>query len=312
MIVSSRITKGHKALPLVEYLSNRFTYLSREQWRDRILSHSVLVNQVPSAAEAVLRPGDIVSYLMPDFPEPDADTRYGIAYEDEWILAVNKPGNLLVHKAGKSITRNLVFLLRHASGNPRWAAVHAVSRLDRETSGLVLFAKDMETLRKLHRDFAARAVAKEYVAIVHHAPDKPLCAVDLPIGRDTASQISYKFCVDPEKGKNACTVIEWVSGNGGYSLVLARPATGRTHQIRIHCAAIGIPVVGDKLYGLSEEAYLVWRNDPQSRELEFPRQALHCLRLTFDHPATKKKISLESPIPPDMAALAEKLGLKFP
>jgi RluA family pseudouridine synthase len=295
----------------VDYLSNRFTYFSRDQWKDRILGHSVLVNQTGATVDVVLRPGDMVSYVVPDFPEPDADTRYNVAYEDEWILGVNKPGNLLVHKAGKSITKNLVFLLRHMSGNPLWATVHAVSRLDRETSGLVLFAKDMECLRKLQRDFAGGAVAKEYLAIVHNAPKEPWCTVNLPIGPSTASAISYKFGINSEKGKSACTHMHLACSKGGYSLVLARPTTGRTHQIRIHCAAIGVPIVGDKLYGMSEAAYLSWRNDPHGMEnmLEFPRQALHCMRLTFDHPATKKKISLESPIPQDMAALMGKLGL---
>ncbi len=311
MNLSSHITKGHKSPSLITYLSNRFTYLSKEQWYERILDGSVLVNDVGAHPELVLHPGDIVSYYIADFPEPDADTNYTIAFEDEWLICVNKPGNLLVHKAGKSITKNLVFLLRHSSGNPLYERVNAVSRLDRETSGAVLFSKDMDCLKELHRDFVSGAVAKEYVAVVHHVPAHPLIVADQPIGQDTESAISYKYRVDKEHGKSAQTEIELISSRGEFSLVRARPRTGRTHQIRIHCAFAGIPVVGDKLYGLPEQSYLLWRKDPrgQSSLVVFARQALHCSRLEFTHPATKLRMSIESPLPADILMLIEKLGL---
>jgi RluA family pseudouridine synthase len=266
---------------------------------------------MPCEPDAVVKTGDLVSYNLPDLAEPEADVNYRIVYEDEWIVAINKPGNLLVHRAGRSITRNLVFLLRHTSGNPSYLSIHAVSRLDRETSGLVLFAKNADCLRGLHRAFAAKAVEKEYVAVVHNALTKQTLTVDLPIGSDSASAVSYKFATDSAHGKAASTVIENVSCAGSFSLVRAKPLTGRTHQIRVHCAAIGNPVVGDKLYGLSESDYLAWRSDPQGHAhlLEFPRQALHCRRLAFAHPATRETLSLEAPLPDDMAGLIKKLGL---
>jgi RluA family pseudouridine synthase len=311
MMLTSRITQGHRKPSLVSYLSNRFTYLSKEEWLKRIQDHSVLVNNAPSLPDTVLNSGDIVSYDLPEFAEPEADTNYSIVYEDEWIMAVDKPGNLLVHKAGRSITKNLVFLLRHCSANPSYASVHAVSRLDRETSGLVLFAKNMDCLRRLHRDFAAGSVAKEYLAVVHNTPGEKSMTVDLPIGQDVASEVSYKFAVDTAHGKSARTVIETVSSAGTYAVIRAKPFTGRTHQIRIHCAAIGTPVVGDKLYGMDEAAYLTWRNDPPGNLhlLEFPRQALHCRTLCFEHPVHRSPLTLNAPIPQDMAALIDKLGL---
>jgi RluA family pseudouridine synthase len=312
MMLTSHITQKYASASLVDYLSKRFTYLSQEEWRERIVEQQVIVNQKPAHPDTGLVIGDIVSYHFPDLKEPDADINYSIVYEDEWLFAVNKPGNLLVHKAGRSITKNLAFLLRHASGNPAYASAHAVSRLDRETSGLVLFSKDMECLKKLHRDFAAKTVTKEYLAVVHNAPKEKKCTVDLAIGQDSASAVTYKFRVDQKNGKEAMTHVETLSVCESHAFVRAMPVTGRTHQVRIHLSAIGCPVVGDKLYGMAESDYLAWRNDPEGHAslLEFPRQALHCRRLGIVHPVTKQEMNLEAPVPEDMKGLIDKLNLK--
>jgi RluA family pseudouridine synthase len=311
MMLSSIIASHAANKQLVAYLANRFTYLAKEEWQDRILQRRVLLNGMPCEPDVVVKTGDRVTYYLPDMGEPEADVNYRTVYEDEWIVAIDKPGNLLVHRAGRSITRNLVFLLRHASGNHSYSSIHAVSRLDRETSGLVLFAKNADCLRVLHRAFAAKTVEKEYVVIVHNALTKQTLTIDMPIGPAPASAVSYKFATDSVHGKAASTVITNVDCAGSFSLVLARPLTGRTHQIRVHCAAIGNPVVGDKLYGLSESDYCAWRSDPQghAQMLEFPRQALHCRRLSFAHPATGEALSIEAPIPEDMSGLIKKLGL---
>ncbi len=311
MMLSSRIGSGVGTLTLASYLSRRFTYLSEEDWREKINAGLVLLNQNPSNPEAFLKPGDVVSYNLPPFEEPCADVHYTIAYEDEWMLAVDKPGNLLVHKAGKFITKNLVFLLRHASGIPSYAFVNAASRLDRETSGLVLFAKTIECLRALHRGFATGAIYKEYLAIVHGVPGDRSFTVDVPIGKDVSSTIEYRFAARGADCKDAVTLFETLAVTGNCSALRAMPRTGRTHQIRVHCAAAGMPIFGDKLYGLREADYLLWRSDPGafSSLLEFPRQALHCRRLRLRHPVTKSEMVLEAPVPADMAGLLNKLGL---
>jgi|WetSurMetagenome_2_1015567.scaffolds.fasta_scaffold00008_65 RluA family pseudouridine synthase len=313
MMFSSSVSRGAPQQPLVAYLAGRFTYLSQDEWRARILERRVLVNRMPSTPDALVKAGDLVSYNLPEFTEPEADTRYRIVYEDGWLVAVDKPGNLLVHKAGISITKNLVFLLRHSSGNPSYAKLDAVSRIDRETSGLVLFAKDRASLTSLHRSFAKKSVEKEYIAVVHNAPETQSMTIEMPIGLDAKSAIHYKFSVDEANGKPATTRIEVISVEGSHSLIRAMPRTGRTHQIRVHCAAMGFPIVGDKLYGMRESDYLEWRNDPASHShmLEFPRQALHCKRLSFTHPATGEPLSIEAPIPDDMLGLitSTRLGL---
>ena len=145
-----------------------------------------------------------------------------------------------------------------------------------------------------------------------NTPKEKKCTIDLAIGQDSASAVTYKFCVDQKNGKEAVTQVETISVFESYSLVRAMPVTGRTHQVRIHLAAIGCPVVGDKLYGMAESDYLAWRNDPEGHAsmLEFPRQALHCRRLGFTHPATKREMSLEAPVPEDIKGLMERQHLK--
>jgi RluA family pseudouridine synthase len=269
------------------------------------------VNNKSAVPDTDLKNGDIVSYEVGDISEPEADLSYNIVYEDDWIVGVNKPGNLLVHKAGASITRNLVFLLRHTSKNPAYAGINSVNRLDRETSGIVLFSKNPDCLRRLHRDFASGNVDKQYVAVVHNAPAEKVMRLELPIGPDVQSSVKYKFCVDRENGKDAVTLVETVAAGSDHALLAVRPLTGRTHQIRVHLAAIGCPVVGDKLYGMSEQKYLTWRNDParSAGSLEFDRQALHCGELSFVHPRTGAATTIRAPLPEDMQRLIETLNL---
>jgi 23S rRNA pseudouridine1911/1915/1917 synthase len=236
---------------------------------------------------------------------------YSIIYEDEWIVGVNKSGNLLVHKSGASITKNLVYLLRHVSNNPAYEGIHSVNRLDRETSGIVLFTKSIDCLRLLHRDFAEGKCKKEYIAIVHGCPKEFETIVDLPIGADKSSAIHYKFRVDVAEGKPSSTHIRVIDTTGTFSLLSVKPITGRTHQIRVHLAAIGCTIIGDKLYGMDEASYLTWRESPKTSKhmLEFPRQALHCNRFTFTHPMTNETVTMTADLPADLQGLLAEKGL---
>jgi RluA family pseudouridine synthase len=309
MKLSSRIYQTSHHTRLVDFLFARFTYLSKEQWSDRIEDNRILVNDRPATPDTDLKNGDVVTYEVGDIPEPEADLSYSIVYEDDWIVGVNKPGNLLVHKAGFSITRNLVFLLRHSSNNPAYAGINSVNRLDRETSGIVLFSKHGDCLRRLHKDFASGKIEKLYFALVHGAPSEKTVQVELPIGPDLESQVKYKFRVDATHGKRAVTRMERISAGPNHSLLVVRPLTGRTHQIRVHLAAIGCAVVGDKLYGMSEEKYLAWRSDPArfAPLCECARQALHCGEISFAHPQTGVRTTIRAPLPEDMRLLMEKL-----
>ncbi len=311
MKLSSRVYQASHHKLLIDFLSDRFTYLTKEQWSERIIERRVLVNDMPAETGRSLKNNDIVSYETPDICEPEADLSYTVVYEDDWIVGVDKPGNLLVHKAGASLTRNLVYLLRHVSKNPAYAEIHSVNRLDRETSGIVLFSKQPDCLRRLHKDFALGKVEKRYTAVVHNVPAEKTMRLEMPIGQDILSDVKYKFRVDAEKGKSAVTLIQTIAATDTHSLLEVSPLNGRTHQIRVHLSAIGCPVVGDKLYGMSEEDYLAWRNDPGGSVamLEFPRQALHCGALTFTHPFTGSVTTIHAPLPDDMQQLLVKLNL---
>ncbi|MBD3393713.1 MAG: RluA family pseudouridine synthase [Chitinivibrionales bacterium] len=301
MIVSSRVPRSTPSTPLLDYLARRFTYLSADTWRERIDEGRILCNGSACTSASTVGGGDILSYDMPEFAEPPADMAYEIVYEDTWLLGINKPGNLLVHRSGRSFTSNLMYDIRHVHRPPHPEA-HAVNRLDRETSGVVLAARDRQTLRRMHGLFSARAVEKEYLAVVHGIPKPPAGTIDLPIGRAAGSRVSYRFSANGESAREACTVYETRERLGGrYAVMVLRPRTGRTHQLRVHMAAIGHPIAGDKLYGMPEQDFLHWRA-AGGLPPGWPcaRQALHCRMISFWHPAKNERVSIEAPVPEAM------------
>lgn len=300
MIFTSEVPTGAaKGLSLAGYLAHRFTYHDRPTWESLILQGKVSLNgAVVSPSDAVV-PGDVIAYDAGDFEEPPADLDYRIVHDDQWLLGIDKPGNLLVHRAGRSFRNNLIYQLRvvHA---PPYPECHSIHRLDRETSGIVLVAKTAASQAAFGRILAAGGIHKEYCAIV--VGNLQPQVIDLPIGILQGSAITYKYAVT-QKGKNAVTRIVAATPLGnGMSIATIEPVTGRTHQIRVHCAAVGCPIVGDKLYGMSEGAYLSWRADAGSgrQTMRLERQALHCAALSFIHPYTQKSCRIEAPLPEDM------------
>jgi RluA family pseudouridine synthase len=191
---------------------------------------------------------------------------------------------------------------------PPYAEAQAVHRLDRDTSGVLLIAKNASICAAIGNDIGTGKVQKIYCAVVTGSPVPQ--EIDKPLGKDIHSAISYKFRVD-QNGKPAVThIIACQTVGEHHALVTLQPVTGRTHQIRLHLAAIGAPIVGDKLYGLTEEEYVQWRNDQSlfSGKLGFHRHALHCESLTFIHPITKKEIFISAEIPADMQGLITRLS----
>ena len=311
MIVSSRVTQQVTDYALIDYLASHFTYLSRLQWLQRLKENRFSVNgKVRCSPDFKLCRGDVIAYDMPDFQEPPADFDFKIIYEDDHIIGVDKPGNLLAHRSGKSFKSNLIYQLRYCRDPVRYCDVDIINRLDRETSGVILLAKDKKSLRMMNDAFALRAMRKEYIAIVKGIPRTAAWTDTSPIGKDAGSLIRYKYRVDTENGKPAETRFELLQKIGErFSVVWAKPITGRTHQIRVHCAFAGLPIVGDKLYGMTDKEFLSWRDDTANfkGDLLFSRQALHCAKLGFVHPVSKKEICIEAPVPPDMKELMEKL-----
>jgi 23S rRNA pseudouridine1911/1915/1917 synthase len=222
-----------------------------------------------------------------------AELGLDVIYEDEHLLVVDKPVGLVTHPATGLRETTLVHgLLSHgiAGGdNPDRPGV--VHRLDRDTTGLLVFAKREDVHAALASSLRAREIEREYATLVHGRPPSRRGTIDAPIGRDPRA--SGRMAIDGRAPRSAVTHFELGEALARTSRLDVRLETGRTHQIRVHLAAIGHPVVGDRQYGRG------------SHELGLSRQFLHAARIGFEHPVTGERISLSSPLPADLeAALA--------
>lgn len=300
-VIRTSVDWSGSGIALDIYLAGRFTYRSLEEWRDRIRGGEILLNGELSAPDRILALHDRIEYFPGDLPEPEADLRYRIAYEDEELLVVDKSGNLCVHPSGPFFRHTLWHLLCSKYGR-----IYLVNRLDRETSGLLIAAKNPRTAAKLGRP--GWLIRKEYLALVFGRFDTPVEARGFLVP-DTGSAVRKKrrfvFGERPPEGavhpESARSLLEPEIPGGRYSLVRAVPETGRLHQIRATLFSLGWPLVGDKLYGPDETIYLKIRSGSISAAdraaLVLPRQALHSARLIFRHPVSGAEIVTDSPLP---------------
>jgi 23S rRNA pseudouridine1911/1915/1917 synthase len=277
----------------------RVPEISRAQVQRLIKTGSVLVNGQPSKASYQTQTGDEVSVFVPDDAEepvlPEA-LPLDIVFEDPHIIVVNKASGMVVHPAlGHSSGTLVNALLAHCpeianvGGLERAGVVH---RLDRDTSGLLVVAKDDEIRQALQRQFKRRQVDKVYTALVEGRLSPREGIVDAPIGRDRAER---KRMAVVRSGREARTHYQVSEYLGEHTLVEVRPRTGRTHQIRVHLAWIGHPLVGDSVYGSRRQRLLA------------DRHFLHATRLGFVHPATSGEVEFEAPLPQQLDRLLAKL-----
>lgn len=297
-------TARENDIRLDRWLSARFTYRSRNAWRGLIEQGKILVNDRPCRPSKVLRAGDVVRFVTDDFPEPAVDRTYRIVWETPFWLAVDKSGDLPCHPAGPYFRETLWSLLREARGEE----VFTVHRLDRETSGLVVFGKSTEAAAKLSSLFAAGTVHKEYRVCVHGDFPEFLEARGRLVDENPGPIRKQRTFIPGEgAGEFAETRFERIAGNGRLSVVRALPATGRLHQIRATALGLGYPVVGDKIYGLDPLFYQRFIDgaltDADREALILPRQALHAERLRFVCPFSGETVVLTAPVPADMASL---------
>lgn len=211
-----------------------------------------------------------------------------VVYEDERLLVVDKPAGLVVHPAAGHRRGTLVHGLLGrgiAGGEPERPGI--VHRLDRDTSGLLVVARDPETHRRLQGLLRRRAITREYLVLVHGRPRSWRGRIEAPIGRDRADPT--RMSIDTERPRQAATEFEAVELLPAHALLRVRLETGRTHQIRVHLAAIELPVSGDPVYG-------------RGGDLGLARQFLHAARLAFPHPWSGAPVELESPLPADLEA----------
>ncbi len=229
-----------------------------------------------------------------------------IVYEDEHLLAIDKPPLVTVHPTARYHRNTVIERLRKARPGEFLALIH---RIDRETSGILMLAKHIESERAFKRLLEDRSlggeesVKKTYVAVTHGVPAVSWC--ELPVELDTDNPLRVKMRIaEPGQGLEARTGIDVFEQRGGYALCRLALHTGRQHQIRLHLAALGCPVVGDKLYG-PDERLLARAADGELTEedlllLEHPRQLLHAERYHFSHPMTGAELSLVAPLPADL------------
>jgi 23S rRNA pseudouridine1911/1915/1917 synthase len=231
-----------------------------------------------------------------------------IVFEDEHLLVVDKPAGLVVHPAAGNLDGTLVNALLHhcggsLSGIGGVARPGIVHRIDKDTSGLLVVAKTDVAHEGLAKQFAAHSIDRRYLAIVSGVPKASGATVDAPLARSSANRKKIAV-VEAGRGKRAVTHWKRLQVLKDAALLECRLETGRTHQVRVHMASIGHPLIGDPVYGRSGKAH---RNLLQ--ELGFQRQALHAAELGFTHPVTRRALSFASPLPPDMQELLSALGV---
>ena len=231
-------------------------------------------------------------------PEP---VPFDIAYEDAHLMVINKAPGLVVHPAPGNWSGTLMNGLLHYHSDftqvPRAGIVH---RLDKDTSGLMVVARQREVMDRLVEAIAARHVSRQYLALAHGRWTGPLQRrVDSPIGRDPRNRLRMAVVdLAHQAGKPAMTDIEWLGGQADVSFVRCTLHTGRTHQIRVHMAQLGHPLLADSLYG-------------GMPLIGLQRQALHATRLAFKHPVTQAELVFEALPPPDMAQALAACGLSY-
>ena len=285
---------------LDRYVARHVPRLSRAAVQRLIAQGEILVNHAPAKASYRLEEGDLVEVILPPAaPEPQPETRaLDIIYEDPLLAVLNKPAGLVVHPAhGHAEGTLLNALLARYPELRTWPEEEGwpglVHRLDRDTSGVLAVARTPEARASLRVQFKARQVRKVYWALVIGRPKLAQARIDSPIARDPAQR--KRMAVVREGGRPACTEYKVLEYLGNYALLEVRPETGRTHQIRVHLAAIGYPVAGDRVYG------------PQRQRLSLDRLFLHATELTLRHPKTGEEMTFSAPLPPELEGVLREL-----
>ncbi|WP_017663840.1 RluA family pseudouridine synthase [Porphyrobacter sp. AAP82] len=250
----------------------------------------------------------IVSAAMPAAAQPE-DIPLVVAFEDRHLVVVDKPAGMVVHPAVGNITGTLVNALLHhcrgqLSGINGVARPGIVHRIDKDTSGLLVVAKSDAAHEGLAAQFAAHSVHRRYIAVCAGHPSPSEGTVDARIGRSDADR--KKMTVLPNnssRGKSAVTHYKMMERLDGAAVIECRLETGRTHQVRVHCASIGHPLLGDPAYGRTPKQLR-----PLLERLGFARQALHAAELGFQHPVTGEMVQFRSNLPQDMAELIDELS----
>ena len=314
------VDKGQAPMRVDKYMAIHLEDTSRHRIQLAIKNSYVLVNDKVVKANYVVRPLDVIRFVMPYqrrgleiLPE---DIPLDIVYEDDYLLIVNKPAGMVVHPGHGHFSGTLVNALAFHLGISQAPEAEdermgvLVHRIDKDTSGLLVVAKDDETQMNLAKQFFVHSIERKYIAVVWGNITDDEGTIESFIGRDPSDRLRFMNVPDEDKGKHAVTHYKVLQRYGYITVVECRLETGRTHQIRVHMSSIGHPLFNDERYGGSEirngTIFAKYRQFINNCFQICPRQALHAATLGFIHPHTKKEIRFEAPLPEDMQSLIAK------
>jgi 23S rRNA pseudouridine1911/1915/1917 synthase len=317
---SIRVKPSDKDKRLDVLVASLLSDCTRTSIAGLIVAEHIQVDGQPKKPGYRVKSGEKISGVIPP-PVPPDPVKFkpepipiDILYEDDHIIVVNKQPGLVVHPAPGHFSGTLVNgLLYHCpdlggiGGELRPGIVH---RLDKDTSGTMIVAKNDAAHNNLSRQFKSRQIKKEYLALVHGIVKTATGSIKLPIGRHPVDR--KRMSTISPKARTAETTWRVKEEFQGFTLLSLDLMTGRTHQIRVHCAALHHPIVGDKVYGPRKLEKTIARDHRQSDKIlqvlkSVKRQMLHAWRLGFTHPVTQKEMCIESPVPDDMVYLMDRL-----
>jgi 23S rRNA pseudouridine1911/1915/1917 synthase len=310
---------GQSLLRIDKFLSDRIENTSRTRIQNAANAGNILVNNNPVKPNYKVKPGDLIQVVLPTPPREieliPENIPLNIVYEDEDVLVVNKNPGMVVHPAYGNYTGTLVnALMWHFkdlplfnTGESRPGLVH---RLDKNTSGILVIAKNEFALNRLSKQFFDRTTDRRYNALVWGIPNPPEGTITGNVGRSIKDRKVMQVFKDEEEGKPAITHYKILEDFGYISLVECKLETGRTHQIRVHFSHIKHPLFNDEEYGgdqiIKGTTFTKYQQFIKNCFKILPRQALHAKSLAFDHPVTGKRLSFNSDLPDDMVQVIEK------
>lgn len=313
------VDPGQSMLRIDRYITARIENVSRTRVQAAAQAGNILVNETPVKPNYRVKPLDIIQILLPNPPREidliPQDIPISVIYEDDDLIVVDKAAGMVVHPAYGNYSGTLMNALMYhfrdlplfQTGEVRPGLVH---RIDKNTSGLLVIAKNEYAHNKLARQFFNHTTGRRYLALVWGTPDPPEGTVTGHVGRNLRDRKIMQVFADGSQGKHAVTHYKVVEQLGYVSLVECRLETGRTHQIRVHMAWFGHPLFNDEEYGghriLKGTTFTKYQQFVRNCLDLIPRQALHAQSLSFNHPVTGQRLSFESPLPPDMEAVLAK------
>jgi 23S rRNA pseudouridine1911/1915/1917 synthase len=310
---------GQSLLRIDKFLSDRLENSSRTRIQNAANAGNILVNNNPVKPNYKIKPGDIVQVVLPTPPREieliPQDIPLNIVYEDDDVLVVNKEPGMVVHPAYGNYTGTLVnALMWHFkdlplfnTGESRPGLVH---RIDKNTSGILVIAKNEFALNRLSKQFFDRTTDRRYNALVWGVPDPAEGTITGNVGRSIKDRKVMQVFADESEGKPAITHYKVLENLGYISLVECKLETGRTHQIRVHFSHIRHPLFNDEEYGgdqiIKGTTFTKYQQFIKNCFKILPRQALHAKSLSFTHPVTGKRLHFDSDLPDDMVQVIEK------